>query len=401
MACPSQAILGKELTFTLQAYNASGQPVDCDSLPTYRIYEDETGTPILTGTMSKLDDDNTTGFYSETIEVTSANGFELFESYTIRYSATINGVAVSHVDSFNVVTSSAAVTATTGALTTLANYKAYTGITSSDDDSLITALIARATSAIQAYCDRNLISDTYRDIYDGNGETELFLEQVPITDIQMLATDRVDVVRITNTSSDAWNAYIKVAESGADSVSLSCIIQGGSNDGTDTISFSSRGTHTISSLVTAINNLAKGWSAELLLDAYGSYDAMELLALKGMSCLNQYAYLQIPIELQDDFDYDGDIGCVYLDSGFPRGRRNITVRYTAGYTTIPAELEQICIDLVNVYYQCRKTNPTVAAEKLGDHSITFIDQRGGRNDIPQGIAYRLAPYTKHFRSSAI
>jgi hypothetical protein len=80
------------LTFVVTTHNpATGAEVDADSLPTYRVYEDETTTPIITGTMAKLDDSNTVGFYSEQITLSAANGLEKGKSYNIK----INGVVSS------------------------------------------------------------------------------------------------------------------------------------------------------------------------------------------------------------------------------------------------------------------------------------------------------------------
>ena len=85
--------LGDNLTFTAVTCTPStGAVTDADSVPTYRIYEDETGTPILTGSMAKLDDAGTTGFYSEQIACTAGNGFEAGKSYNIYISAAVGGV---------------------------------------------------------------------------------------------------------------------------------------------------------------------------------------------------------------------------------------------------------------------------------------------------------------------
>lgn len=82
------------LTFCVQLQSFStGAATDGDSAPTYRVYEDETGTPILTGTMALLDDANTTGFYSEQITLSAANGFEVGKCYSIRIAATVGGVS--------------------------------------------------------------------------------------------------------------------------------------------------------------------------------------------------------------------------------------------------------------------------------------------------------------------
>ncbi len=86
--------IGDFYTFVVDTHNpVTGGLVDADSAPTYRVYEDETATPILTGSMALLDDGNTSGLYSERIELSLANGFEEGKSYNIRILATVNGVS--------------------------------------------------------------------------------------------------------------------------------------------------------------------------------------------------------------------------------------------------------------------------------------------------------------------
>jgi hypothetical protein len=70
----------------------TGAATDADSVPSYRIYEDETGTAILTGSMALLDSSNTAGFYSEQITLSAANGFEKGKSYAVYISAAVNSV---------------------------------------------------------------------------------------------------------------------------------------------------------------------------------------------------------------------------------------------------------------------------------------------------------------------
>lgn len=92
MGCPSEVSIGADLVFSITTHDPdTGVVTDADSLPTYRIYEDETATAILTGSMAKLDDANTTGFYSKLIECTTDNGFGLNHNYTIYIEATVDG----------------------------------------------------------------------------------------------------------------------------------------------------------------------------------------------------------------------------------------------------------------------------------------------------------------------
>lgn len=91
MGCPSFVIIGESLKFSICTHDPdTGVLTDADSAPSYRVYEDETATPILTGTMAKLDDANTTGLYTEIISCTTANGFERKKTYTVYIEATVD-----------------------------------------------------------------------------------------------------------------------------------------------------------------------------------------------------------------------------------------------------------------------------------------------------------------------
>ena len=91
MGCPSEVEIGANLVFSICTHDPdTGVLTDADAAPTYRVYEDETATPILTGTMAKLDDANTTGFYTELIACSAANGFENGKSYNIYITATVD-----------------------------------------------------------------------------------------------------------------------------------------------------------------------------------------------------------------------------------------------------------------------------------------------------------------------
>jgi hypothetical protein len=91
------------LTFvTVTQVFSTGVATDADSAPAYRVYEDETTTPILTGTMALLDSANTAGLYSEQITLSAANGFEKGKSYSIYISATVSSVAGATWRSFQI-----------------------------------------------------------------------------------------------------------------------------------------------------------------------------------------------------------------------------------------------------------------------------------------------------------
>ena len=91
MGCPTEVEINKNLVFSVCTHDPDTAILtDADDPPTYRIYEDETGTPILTGSMAKLDDGNTTGFYTKQLACTAANGFEADKVYTVYVVATVD-----------------------------------------------------------------------------------------------------------------------------------------------------------------------------------------------------------------------------------------------------------------------------------------------------------------------
>ena len=92
MGCPDEIVLSGNLVFSITTHDPdTGVLTDADSAPSYRIYEDETAVAMATGTMAKLDDTNTTGFYTELLACTTGNGYAINKNYTVYIQATVDG----------------------------------------------------------------------------------------------------------------------------------------------------------------------------------------------------------------------------------------------------------------------------------------------------------------------
>lgn len=66
----------------------------------------------------------------------------------------------------------------------LADVKAFLDISSgdTDNDDLVTNLINQATTLVETYIDRTVLSTTYtNEVYDGNGANEILLNNYPVT----------------------------------------------------------------------------------------------------------------------------------------------------------------------------------------------------------------------------
>lgn len=91
MGCQSEVAIGQNLVFSVVTHDNTGEATDADANPIYRVYEDMTAAPIVTGTMDIHDAANTTGYYQATIVCSVANGFENNHSYNIYVQATVGG----------------------------------------------------------------------------------------------------------------------------------------------------------------------------------------------------------------------------------------------------------------------------------------------------------------------
>lgn len=76
---------------------------------------------------------------------------------------------------------------------------------------------------------------------------------------------------------------------------------------------------------------------------------------------------------------------------FPCGRRNVKVVYTAGYATIPADLQHAAKLAVQFTYKRHYTEQRIGivSESVGDKNISY-DQ----GDLPSPVKKLLAPYRK-------
>jgi hypothetical protein len=136
------------LTFTVVTHRVdTGALTDADAVPAYRIYEDETGTAIATGTMAKLDDAGTTGFYSEQITLSAGGGFENGKSYSIYVSAAVNSITGGQTFNFKVDVPDVNVTAMAAGVITAASFAANAITAAKLDPDVTTELQAGLATA--------------------------------------------------------------------------------------------------------------------------------------------------------------------------------------------------------------------------------------------------------------
>ena len=92
----------------------------------------------------------------------------------------------------------------------------------------------------------------------------------------------------------------------------------------------------------------------------------------------------------DDYQIDEPAGIIILKNlYFYRGRLTIKITYTAGYTTIPYDLEQAAIRLVDYWYQKDKYKRTdIKSVSHDGRTIEYI------NDIPADVKKIASFYSR-------
>lgn len=74
------------------------------------------------------------------------------------------------------------------------------------------------------------------------------------------------------------------------------------------------------------------------------------------------------VDTEDYFEEDGILTLAY--GKFTRGKENYRISYTAGFDTIPYDLQYLCMKLVG---NALNNQAGIKSESLGDHSVTFGD----------------------------
>lgn len=74
-------------------------------------------------------------------------------------------------------------------LTTLENLKGWLGITTTDDDTLLTRLIGSASEFIQTWLNRSFASQAYNEARDGTGTNRLVFGDYPVTAVSSVVVN--------------------------------------------------------------------------------------------------------------------------------------------------------------------------------------------------------------------
>ena len=240
------------------------------------------------------------------------------------------------------------------------------------------AIVETIRDAVEDYvqgtfCKRVFESTAYTlERYDGSGKQIINIDNFPLISVDRIAIGTLNVIKVKNTA-DYTTASVSVTSTGIR------LVKDGTAD--ETVLFSAY--TTMATVVAAINAIGSGWQADMMSTSYDSYKSTELLDQWGRSAIkDNWIYLEMPDEAEDDFEVHPGRGWIRKLSGFPSGFRNVIVDYTAGYASasMPEDLKLGIKILIQYFYQKMKEETYgISSFNTGKLATSFQNDK----DIPK------------------
>jgi len=143
-------------------------------------------------------------------------------------------------------------------------------------------------------------------------------------------------------------------------------------------------------LLVAAINAESGWVAAVVMSSYGTYPSSLLVEKMGLQCINsRQVGLDMPYDGEWEFAVDAAKGIIHSSFGFGDGFRNVYVDYSAGYATIPDDLQlAVLIWIKNIYQRRSEESFGVTSYSASGISMSF------ENDIPIQVRQILDNYKR-------
>lgn len=279
-----------------------------------------------------------------------------------------------------------------------AKYNIHRSTTAAEDTTL-TELIKVCSSAIEKYCRRQFESQEFDELYPGNPSRTLALRHFPLVKVSRVAHDPTTVLTIKNTATSTnQRATARVTSTGLE---LTRVASG--TVSTDTsVTWASNAT--LSAVASAVTALGSGWVGQVK-GSYGDWRSADLRDFQGhLHALNVEAPLKIHVQELSEYDIDDRRGWLTRghtplvpgdDLGWCGGLNYWRVIYTAGWSTVPEDVQEACAEWVATLFWQTKRDPGSIMRRTAD-----VTEQQGKMEahIPAYVRVLLRPYRTNFLS---
>ena len=280
-------------------------------------------------------------------------------------------------------------------------------------DTMSVALLA-ATRAVEAYCQRPLVLDSYDHFVRPNNSNKIRLRSRPVVELTRCASGQQAAFWVQNTTADM--ATVNQVLTAPNSLLPTSLVFKSTVSGTTTTQTLTVGSYaTISSLVTAINALGNGWAATAY-SPVSSYPTSELFASVGARDARygrpEFYVSEKPL---DSYWLDNDRGVIEINQGVtgyflvpnPRIEQRdtrlwgIRCTYRAGYAylkadsdrgyyTVPEDLAAATIMTAQAILESTPTLGPVKSQSVKDRSYVLRDSIDVIPDVAKSILVRYS-----------
>ncbi len=277
-----------------------------------------------------------------------------------------------------------------------AKYNIHRSTTSAEDTTL-TELIKACSSAIEKYCRRQFDSQEFDELYPGSGGHVLTLRHFPLVKVTRVAYDPTTVLTVKNTATTTnQRASVRITSTGLE------LIRVASGTVTTDTSVTWAGNATLSAVAAAATALGNGWQGQVK-GSYGSWRSADLRDFQGhLNALNVEAPLKIHVQELSEYDIDDKRGWLIRGSSpaFPGdglvwsgGAGFWRVIYTAGWSTVPEDVQEACAEWVAMLFWQTKRDPGSIMRRTAD----VTEQQGKMEaEIPANVRLLIRPYRTNY-----
>jgi hypothetical protein len=224
------------------------------------------------------------------------------------------------------------------------------------------------------------------------------LPHFPVTDVSRVSLWREDALQVSCTATNASAATVRVLptndttndapDATAKTLTLSIIRNTGAT--TTNFTLADAANDTLTELAAAISAIS-GWSATLVYTEgeAGGHKSADLVPCGARGASNgDYATLEIADDDTFDYELQADTGILWRSGAWPLGAANVRVEYTAGYATVPEDVQTATAFIAKWMYDQLQHDSMVSGETIGNYSYTVTKETPALN----AVTMMLAPY---------
>jgi hypothetical protein len=263
--------------------------------------------------------------------------------------------------------------------------KLVANISGSDEDTLLEILIEDLWAKMENHLDRDVLSTSKDEILSIGEDGIGILADPDVTGIDFVGASFENALTVEYTGSNL-SPTVEVTD-------VSVILREVASDGTTTTTTKTfASSASVTALATAIDGTT-GWTGTLVNNGDST-----MLERRGVRALVSGGQLTLDRWAEYDGYYETNYRVGYIDfygsdgsdistmRGYPY--HDIRVKYTAGFSTIPADVEYEIIFAAKAAWNLKDKDLAVKSEKLGDYSYALSAQ------VTFSPSSRLSRYTR-------